>query len=60
MPPKETEDPVIAMLDVGKQIWERESGDNFIERLRSEILDAARPTARTIDGRFVGNRLGAH
>ncbi len=34
----ETDDPVLLMLGVGKQLWERESGDRFIERLRSEDL----------------------
>jgi len=32
----ETDDPVLLMLGVGKQLWEREAGDRFIERLRSE------------------------
>lgn len=31
-------DPVLLMLGIGKQLWERESGDQFIERLRSEDL----------------------
>src|SRR5580704_17992517 len=31
-------DPVLAMLGVGKQLWELESGDSFVERLRSEDL----------------------
>lgn len=31
-----TKDPVLLMLGVGKQLWKRESGDHFIERLRSE------------------------
>ena len=31
-----TEDPVLAMLGVGSQLWETESGDSFVERLRSE------------------------
>jgi len=30
------QDPVLAMLGVGKHLWERESGDQFIERLRLE------------------------
>ena len=30
------DDPVLLMLGVGKQLWECESGDCFIERLRSE------------------------
>jgi hypothetical protein len=32
----ETDDPVLLMLGVGKHLWEQESGDSFIERLRSE------------------------
>jgi len=31
-------DPVLAMLGVGRQLWEQEPGDNFVERLRSEDL----------------------
>ncbi|MGA2688736.1 MAG: hypothetical protein ABSE85_11775 [Candidatus Korobacteraceae bacterium] len=30
------DDSVLLMLGVGKQMWERESGDCFVERLRSE------------------------
>ena len=30
------EDPVLAMLGVGRQLWEQEAGDAFIQRLRSE------------------------
>ncbi len=37
----ETDDPVLLMLGVGKQLWERESGDKFIERLRAEDLPPA-------------------
>jgi hypothetical protein len=37
-PDLEAEDPVLSMLGVGKQLWERESGDQFVERLRSEDL----------------------
>jgi len=33
-------DPVLAMLGVGRQLWELEPGDNFVERLRSEDLPA--------------------
>jgi hypothetical protein len=32
----ETSDPVLMMLAVGKQLWEQESGDSLVERLRSE------------------------
>ena len=39
----ETGDPVLAMLGVGKQLWEVESGDRFVERLRSEDLPAPPP-----------------
>jgi hypothetical protein len=41
MPQRETaktKDPVLAMLGVGKQLWEFEPGDSFVERLRSEDL----------------------
>jgi hypothetical protein len=34
----ETNDPVLSMLGVGKQLWKSEPGDRFIERLRSEDL----------------------
>jgi hypothetical protein len=37
-PPAQLEDPVLAMLGVGQQLWEHEAGDRFIERLRSEDL----------------------
>lgn len=30
------EDPVLGMLGVGRQLWEHEAGDSFVERLRSE------------------------
>ena len=43
----ETDDPVLAMLGVGKQLWELESGDRFVERLRSEDLPAPPPTGRS-------------
>ena len=36
----EASDPVLAMLGVGRQLWRQESGDNFVERLRSEDLPA--------------------
>ncbi len=32
----ETSDPVLLMLGVGKELWRRERGDDFVERLRSE------------------------
>jgi hypothetical protein len=31
-------DPVLAMLGVGRQLWDLEPGDSFVERLRSEDL----------------------
>ena len=34
----DVEDPVLAMLGVGKELWETESADSFVERLRSEEL----------------------
>ena len=33
---RQARDPVLSMLGVGKQLWEHESGDDFVERLRSE------------------------
>lgn len=41
----ETADPVLLMLGVGKQLWESEPGDKFIERLRSEDLAPPPPGA---------------
>ena len=35
-PRPEADDPVLLMLGVGKHLWELESGDSFVERLRSE------------------------
>jgi hypothetical protein len=29
-------DPVLSMLGIGKHLWEGESGDRFVDRLRSE------------------------
>lgn len=37
------EDPVLQMLGVGKQLWEDESGDAFVDRLRSEEMPSIRP-----------------
>ena len=31
-------DPVLSMVGVGRQLWEGEPGDHFVERLRSEDL----------------------
>jgi hypothetical protein len=30
------DDPVLKMLGVGRELWEHETGDQFVERLRSE------------------------
>lgn len=30
-----TDDPVLRMLGIGQQLWKGESGDRFVERLRS-------------------------
>jgi hypothetical protein len=43
----ETHDPVLSMLGVGRHLWEKESGEKFIERLRAEDL-AASPSASGI------------
>ena len=31
------DDPVLSMVGVGKHLWDRQGGDKFVERLRSEI-----------------------
>ena len=36
------DDPVLAMLGVGKQLWVREQGDRFVERLRAEDTEPSR------------------
>lgn len=44
-------DPVLAMLGVGRQLWELEPGDDFVERLRSEDLPvppAMHPSPATV------------
>ena len=35
---QQADDSVLSMLGVGKQLWKRESGDRFVERLRSTGL----------------------
>ena len=37
------DDPVLSMIGVGRQLWEHEPGDAFVDRLRSE--DAPPPPA---------------
>lgn len=39
---KEPDDPVLMMLGAGRQLWEQESGDAFVKRLRSETQRAPR------------------
>ena len=39
-PPAGNDDPVLAMLGVGQQLWEQEAGNQFVERLRSEDISA--------------------
>jgi len=34
----ELDDPVLAMVGVGRELWETELGDRFVERHRSEEL----------------------
>ena len=47
----DTTDPVLLMVGVGKQLWKEESGDRFIERLRSEF-----PDDRPLGGRETRNQ----
>jgi len=61
----DNEDPVLMMLGIGKQLWKNESGDKFIERLRSEELppplDESRldaPLERT--GESIWRRINNH
>jgi hypothetical protein len=42
------EDQILSMLGVGKQLWERESGDSFIERLRSEDVPPPPPGGQPV------------
>ena len=41
----EREDPVLSMLGIGRHLWEQESGEKFVERLRSE--DSPPPPSST-------------
>lgn len=47
------EDPVLSMRGIGRQLWEQEPGDSFIERLRSEDPPpspvTAQPGGTTLD-----------
>jgi hypothetical protein len=43
----EVSDPVLAMIGVGQQLWQMESGDSFVERLRSEDFSAPPPTQQS-------------
>lgn len=64
-PRHEADDPVLLMLGVGKQLWERECGDSFIERLRSEtpaaspLIDQHEPTARSLT-EIIWDRIQSH
>jgi hypothetical protein len=42
----DADDPVLLMLGVGRQLWEQESGDSFVERLRAEDPSAPPATPR--------------
>jgi hypothetical protein len=60
-------DSVLSMLAVGKQLWDREPGDRFVERLRSEEAPAVLPVEEDqldIPGRgledSVWGRIKAH
>jgi hypothetical protein len=60
-----SDDPVLAMLGVGKELWETESADEFVERLRSEDLPVLPHTPVVIDALStlsgkVWDRVGEH
>lgn len=44
----EINDPVLLMLGVGRELWNQESGNDFVERLRSEELPRRLIPARGI------------
>jgi hypothetical protein len=41
IPSNPEEDPVLPMIGVGREIWEKEDGDTFIRRLRDESTFAS-------------------
>jgi hypothetical protein len=45
---KDGNDPVLAMHGIGKELWELEPGDRFVERLRSEEVPAPPPTEQFV------------
>jgi hypothetical protein len=47
--PAWTTDPVLSLLGVGRQLWEQESGDAFVDRLRCEDSPPP-PAARKLAG----------
>lgn len=42
----ETEDPVLSMLGVGRDLWVEESGEWFVDRVRSEEI-GCEPTEKS-------------
>ncbi|MCL6546265.1 MAG: hypothetical protein K6T61_13625 [Bryobacteraceae bacterium] len=58
-------DPVLSASGLGRRLWETESGDAFVERLRSEDLAAPEPMARSIPDpldrvELIWQRIQAH
>jgi len=63
-PIEEINDPVLMMLGVGKELWAEESGDRFVERLRSEdepppVGSAARPATQDL-AESIWRRIESH
>ena len=49
VPVKPEEDPVLAMIGVGEELWKKEDGDTFIRRLRDERNWQAAELSNTAD-----------
>ena len=46
------EDPVLQMIGIGKQLWESEFSDQFVERLRAELDESASPPSPAVQEPF--------
>jgi hypothetical protein len=60
----ETSDPVLRMLGTGKHLWSSETGDSFIERLRSEnmapLFEGRPDTSQQQTAESVWQRIANH
>ena len=51
------EDPILQMIGVGKQLWESESSDQFVERLRAELDESASPSPPAVQEPFSSDEI---